>query len=135
MYIICKILPCTLATHHTHTHAHIGSLCDYIQKINVTCLHTNRIVALNILSPWWYVYLVKVTDKYCIYDHWQTCLHILMWTPCQHKKYCVISFRLDDKCFVHIKTHGSVSCGPRSQRAPHSEYIDRKKQNLIFTPM
>ena len=33
-----------------------------------------------------------------------------------------------------IKTHGSVSCGPRSRRATR-EYINRKKENAIFTPM
>ena len=34
----------------------------------------------------------------------------------------------------YIKTHGSVSCGPRSWRATR-EYINRKKENAIFTPM
>ena len=33
-----------------------------------------------------------------------------------------------------MKTHGSVSCGPRAG-APHREYIDRKKENVIFTPL
>ena len=33
-----------------------------------------------------------------------------------------------------IKTHGSVSCGPRSRRATR-EYINRKKESAIFTPM
>ena len=36
--------------------------------------------------------------------------------------------------YIHIKTHGSVSCGPRSRRATR-EYINRKKENAIFTPM
>ena len=36
--------------------------------------------------------------------------------------------------FTSIKTHGSVSCGPRSRRATR-EYINRKKENAIFTPM
>ena len=36
--------------------------------------------------------------------------------------------------FLVIKTHGSVSCGPRSRRAT-PEYINRKKENAIFTPM
>ena len=34
----------------------------------------------------------------------------------------------------YIKTHGSVSCGPRSRRATR-EYINRKKENAIFTPI
>ena len=42
-------------------------------------------------------------------------------------------FFLQLGCFgLDIKTHDSVSCGPRSRRA-HSGYIDRKKENVIFT--
>ena len=33
-----------------------------------------------------------------------------------------------------IKTHGSVSCGPRKRGAPkRSEYIDRNSKVAIFT--
>ena len=35
---------------------------------------------------------------------------------------------------TNIKTHGSVSCSPRSWRATR-EYINRKKENAIVTPM
>ena len=38
------------------------------------------------------------------------------------------------ECIPRIKTHGSVSCGPRSRRATR-EYINRKKENALFTPM
>ena len=35
---------------------------------------------------------------------------------------------------VYIKTHGSVSCGPRKRGAPNgSEYINRNNKVAIFT--
>ena len=43
---------------------------------------------------------------------------------------CIIPYN------YNIKTHDSVSCGPRKEAgAPHREYINRKKENAIFTPM
>ena len=38
------------------------------------------------------------------------------------------------KCEIEIKTHDSVSCGPRSRHFT-PWYINRKKENIIFTPL
>ena len=51
---------------------------------------------------------------------------LLLYTGC-----LVNAFKVDT--LSHIKTHDSMSCGPRSWRRAHRGYIDSKKENVIFT--
>ena len=68
--------------------------------------------------------------------------HVFFSLPQQEKKNLkkifntsiIFDFISNYTNYIHIKTHGSVSCGPRSRRATR-EYINRKKENAIFTPM
>ena len=67
----------------------------------------------------------------------QNYIHFLRWNLrilLRVKHVFFYTWALRYRLAITIKTHGSVSCGPRSRRATR-EYINRKKENAIFTPM
>ena len=82
---------------------------------------------------------MSLAKLYCLVESLATKCHpdpgLQVEKECHIKKSVVTDNLLTVYVLIaNIKTHGSVSCGPRSRRATR-EYINRKKENAIFTPM
>ena len=45
------------------------------------------------------------------------------------------AFDLNHRCGIYISRHTIVCRAAQEAGAPHREYINRKKENAIFTPM
>ena len=86
-------------------------------RCNEIALHYSGLRDFSISA---YIGCDKMVLPICVI-HWQCQINGSAWKPLKSSRK------------ASIKTHGSVSCGPRKQDAPkRSEHIDRKNKAAIF---